>query len=161
MKVSLKLSWKSQKGTDALRTRDGRFGKHLFRPLAIDQPHLAKMQFRHQRQLPTPATRHTSGLCLSELDVPHRTLERRRHGQPLCLTLSEIYEGHPISQPLASRGVAIGSRPLASLAISKGYNSDGREIREENRAKRLGCAHEECLTPNPTHVKILQYSHLI
>ena len=31
-------------------------------------------------------------------------------------------------------------------------------IRAENRAKRLGCAHEGCLTSTPTHVKILQYS---
>ena len=38
-------------------------------------------------------------------------------------------------------------------------------IRAENRAKRLGCAREGCLTSTPTHVKILQYSiqplHLI
>jgi hypothetical protein len=122
MKVSLKLSWKSQKGTDPLRTRDGCFGKHQFRPLATDQLHLAKMQFRRQRQLPTPATRHTSGLYLSELGVLHQTLEGRRRGQPLCLILSEINEGHPISQPLASRSVAIESRPLGKSRDTEGVH---------------------------------------
>src|SRR2546423_8182108 len=34
-------------------------------------------------------------------------------------------------------------------------------IRAENRAKRLGCAHEGCLTSNSYACQNLQYSHLI